>query len=225
MKTIAIISPKGGVGKSTIALGLAVAAIKAGKIAAVIDLDPQATVAKWKDRRAQDTPAVVSAQASRLLPTLKVAEQGGAEFVIIDTAGRQDDSALQAARHADLVLIPIRPKMADLETLPAAKDILGMAGNPAALVVFNWLKPNANKQAEEAREIVRQTFGLQCTPMHLSDRTIYADAIATGQTPHELDTDGKAAAELDALFRFCSELVNNGTCEHDKGNERAASAA
>ena len=66
MRTIAILSQKGGSGKTTLALHLGVAAEKAGQLAAVIDLDPQASAAGWKDSRPQETPVVVSVPAARL---------------------------------------------------------------------------------------------------------------------------------------------------------------
>lgn len=214
MFTISLLGQKGGTGKTTVALGLAVAAFRAGKVVAVIDLDPQASAANWKDRRAGDGPAVVSAQSSRLKQTLAAAEDMGAEVVIIDTAGRNDDSALNAARHADLVLIPTRTNIVELEALPASADIIRLAGSPSAFVVLNGIHPTAFRQASEARELVQKTFGLACAPVHLCHRSAYADAMTSGRTPQELDEDGKAAAELDALFKFSSEFVNNGTSEH-----------
>lgn len=221
MFTISILGQKGGTGKTTVALGLAVAAFRAGKVVAVVDLDPQASAANWKDRRADDSPAVVSAQSSRLKQTLAAAEEMGAEIIIIDTAGRSDDSALNAARHADLVLIPTRTNIVELEALPAAADILRLAGNPPAFVVLNGIHPTATRQASEARDLVQKTFGLTCAPVYLCHRAAYADAMTTGRTPQELEQDGKAAAELAALFQFSFELVNNRTGEHVK--DRVAS--
>jgi chromosome partitioning protein len=208
MFIISLLGQKGGTGKTTVALGLAVAAFRAGKVVAVVDLDPQASAANWKDRRREDNPAVVSAQSSRLKQTLSAAEDMDAEIVIIDTAGRSDDSALNAARHADLVLIPTRTNIVELEVLPAAADILRLAGNPKAFVVLNGIHPTATRQATEARELVEQTFSLPCAPVYLCHRAAYADAMTTGRTPQELDEDGKAAAELDALFRFSLEIAN-----------------
>lgn len=214
MFTISLLGQKGGTGKTTVSLGLAVAAIRAGKVVAVIDLDPQASAANWSDRRADANPAVVSAQSSRLKQTLASAQDLGAEIVIIDTAGRSDDTALNAARLSDLVLIPTRTNIVELEALPAAFDILRLAGNPKAFVVLNGIHPSATRQAADARALVNDAFGLECAPVHLCHRSAYADAMATGRTPQELDEEGKAAAELDALFQFSIEFVNNRTAEH-----------
>jgi chromosome partitioning protein len=224
MFTISLIGQKGGTGKTTVALGLAVAAFRAGKVVAIIDLDPQATAANWKDRREEENPAVVSAQASRLRQTLDTARDAGAELVIIDTAGRNDDSALSAARASNLVLIPTRPNMVEVETLRAVADLLRLAGNPPAFVLLNGIHPTATKQADEARAMVSQVFGLACAPVHLCHRSAYAEAPMTGKAPQELDGEGKAGAELERLYLFVSEFLNNGTCEHVK-NELAPSAA
>ena len=213
MFTVSLVGQKGGTGKTTVALGLAVAASRAGLVTAIIDVDPQATAANWKDRRQDDNPAVVSAQASRLRQTVDAARAGGAELVIIDTAGRNDDSALSAARLSDLVLIPTRPNVVEIETLHAVADLIRLAGNPTARVVLNGMHPAATKTAEEARQMVQSVFGLECSPIHLCHRQAYAEAPVTGQSPQELDSEGKAAAELDRLFRFVMEFVNNGTIE------------
>lgn len=224
MFVISLIGQKGGTGKTTTALGLAVAANRAGQAVAVIDLDPQSTATNWKDRRGDGDPAVVSAQASRLRQTLDAARNAGAEFAFVDTAGRNDDSALNAARASDMVLIPSRTNMVEIETLKAVADLVRVAGNPPAFVVLNGIHPTATRQADEARDIIGKVFGLTCAPVHLCHRNAYAEAPTSGRAPQELDPEGKAAAELEKLFLFVSDFVNKGSAEYVK-DDRAPSAA
>ncbi len=209
MFTVSVIGQKGGTGKTTAAVGLAVAIARTGKTVAIIDLDPQASASNWKDRRDDDNPAVVSAQPSRLRPTLDAAKASGVDYVIVDTAGRNDDSALQAARVADLVLIPTRTTIIELEVLPSARDLIMMAGNPLAYVLLNGIHPQASKQVDEARVTVEELYGLQVCPAHLSQRSAYSEALISGKTAQELDPEGKAAFELDALSAFVCEILNN----------------
>lgn len=209
MFTISVVGQKGGTGKTTTVLGLAVAATSAGHDVAVIDLDPQATAANWKDRREGENPPVVSAQASRLQPTLDAARNAGVEYAFIDTAGRSDDSALKAARAADLVLIPSRPNIVEVETFPQVNDLLRLAGGPPAFVLLNGIHPTAGKNSiAEVHEGIRELYGLTVCPVHLCQRSAYAEAMTTGRVPQELDPDGKAGDELRRLFEFVFEFVN-----------------
>ncbi len=209
MFTISLIGQKGGVGKTTIALGLAVAAARAGHATEIIDLDPQASAAKWKDRRADKNPMVVSAQASRLKQLIDAARAGGVDFTLIDTAGRNDDSAMNAARMSDLVLIPIRPNILEIETLPVVSELLRRAGNPPAYVLLNCIHPSAGARGLiNTYQAIKQLFDLVVCPVHVCQRSAYAEAPASGQSPQELDPDGKAADELNRLFVFTCELVN-----------------
>jgi chromosome partitioning protein len=205
--TISIIGQKGGTGKTTVALGLAVAIARSGQTVAVIDLDPQASASKWRDRREDENPAVVSAQASRLKPTLQAAKETGVDFAIVDTAGRSDDTALIATRAADLVLIPTRSTIIELEVLPSAKDLVMLAGNPPAFVVLNGIHPQASKQAEEVRATVQELYGMKVCPIHLCQRTAYGEALISGKTAQELDPEGRAAKELDCLYQFVCEFL------------------
>jgi len=207
MFVVSLVGQKGGTGKTTICLGLACAAVAAGHTVAVIDLDPQATASKWQDRRADDNPAVVSAQASRLKPALDVARTNAADFVIIDSAGRSDDSALAAARAADLILVPTRTSIVEIETLPAVTDLLRIAGGTErAFIVLNGLHPSAGAAGiEDARQMMRSLYGLASYSRHLCQRSAYSDAMLTGTTPQERDPDGKAGQELGQLFEFVIE--------------------
>lgn len=208
MKTIAIISQKGGAGKSTLAVGLAIAACRAGKVSVVIDTDPQPTATRWKARRGdEDAPAVVASTASRLKATLAAAEKLEAELAIIDTAPRSEDGAAEAARLADIVLIPIRADMANLETLPDVKKILTLAGNKPAFVVLNGIHPNTPQDADEARAAIRNAFGLECVPVAMFQRLAYSRAFDAGRTPNEIKDAKQAAAELAGVYEFTCKQV------------------
>src|SRR3954451_4744420 len=213
MIIIAIIGQKGGTGKTTAATGLAVAAVNAGYQTAILDLDPQTNAANWRDRREAEGPAVESIQPSRLRHTLKAAESAGAEFVFIDTPGKSDTAAVEAARVADLVLVPVRPQIFDLETLAAVRDALRIAGSPPSYVVLNGIHPTATRSPAEQRDMISTAFQLPVCPVHLSHRAAFAEAPATGKAPQELEPQGKAAAELEALFAFVQDAATQAKME------------
>ncbi len=208
MLTISIIGQKGGTGKTTLALGLAVAAVRDGQDVAIIDLDPQANAANWKDRRDANNPVVVSAQVSRLRPTLETVRQYGVDLVIIDTPGRSDSAAIEAARIADLVIIPVRAQVFDLETLASVRDLLRVAGDPLTYILINCAHPQAKKGAGTAKALIESTFGFKVLPMHLCSRSSFAEAPTTGKTPQETEPNGKAAQELHEVYMFTCKLLN-----------------
>ena len=84
MKIVAMAARKGGCGKSTLTTHLAVAAIQDSKRVAIVDLDPQATVAEWADERGDDPPDVISSQPARLSKLLE-SMRGAYDLVLIDT--------------------------------------------------------------------------------------------------------------------------------------------
>jgi chromosome partitioning protein len=88
MKTIALIAQKGGAGKTTLALSLAIAAERTGATSVIIDLDPQATACNWGDRRKAD----VDAQPARLQSALQKAEEASVDIAIIDTPPRSEQA-------------------------------------------------------------------------------------------------------------------------------------
>ena len=135
MRTIAIISQKGGTGKTTLALNLAVAAMLKMQVPVIIDLDPQASVSGWGDLRQDEQPTVVSAQAARIVQILAAAEASGGHYVIIDTAPHSEKGALEAARRADLILVPCRPALLDLNAINHTFDLAKLAKKPCTVVL------------------------------------------------------------------------------------------
>ena len=202
MLTIAVISQKGGTGKTTLTLNLAVAAEIAEQAAVVVDLDPQASAKGWHDHRNAD-PIVVSAQASRLHEVLKTAREHGAGLVVIDTAPHSESAALAAARAADLVLIPCRPGILDLRAIEASKDISALAKAKAA-AVLNAVPPRGTL-ADEAEEAIK-SFGLTVSPARIGQRMAFIHSLTAGQTVLEYEREGKAAQEIKTLYMW--------TCQH-----------
>ena len=205
MKTVAILSQKGGTGKTTLALHLAVAAERRDIPVAVLDLDPQASAAAWKDSRADETPSVTSIQSSRLGKALEVAESAGAALVIIDSAPHSADAAIAAAEAADLILIPCRAGILDLRAIATTARIVKVTGKPA-FVVLNSAPIRAPRLMEDAIAAVQQ-HGLPVAPVVIHQRSAYAHALTAGQTAEEYETEGKAAEEISELFKWLCSLL------------------
>jgi chromosome partitioning protein len=200
MKTIAIESQKGGTGKTTTALNLAVAAERAGHTAVVIDLDPQASAAGWKDTRPAETPIVVSVPPTRLPQALQAAQEGGADLVLIDTAPHVESAALAAAKAADLILIPCRAGILDLRAIGTTADLVKIAGKPA-FVLLNAIPPGATRLIADARAAVA-VHGLEVAPVAIQQRAAFGHALTAGQTAQEFEPGGKAAEEIAELYSW-----------------------
>ena len=173
MKTLAILSRKGGTGKTTIAVHLSVAAERDGLTTALIDLDPQASAVSWRDKRDGDTPVVISAHSSRLPDLLSTAEENGVDLAVIDTAAHAETSARAAARAATLSLIPCRPASLDLLAIGATVDVVKLAKVPAQ-VIFNGT-PARGRLTDEARRAV-EAYDVPCVPRSLGHRMAFVHA-------------------------------------------------
>jgi chromosome partitioning protein len=199
MKTLAIISQKGGVGKTTLATALAVAAEKDGRTVAVFDLDPQASAAFWKDTRAADTPAVVAIPPSRLQHVLKAAAETGCDLAIIDAPPFAKDIAFEAAQRADFILIPTRPAVLDVMAMTKTLELVGHYNKPSAVVLT--FCPIQGREIADTEEAIRQ-LGAELAPLRIHNRVAYSRAQQTGLTAQEFETDGKAADEIKQLYAY-----------------------
>ena len=195
MKTIAIVSQKGGSGKTTLALHLAVA-----------------SAANWADRRSAELPVVLSAHASRLPHEIRRVREIGGEMLYLDTAPHSDSAALEAARAADLVLIPCRPAILDLEAITNTLAFLRTTGKPAA-VVLNSVAPTGQDAAQAEQALAAHQ--VRTCPVRLGRRIAFARALITGQTAQEFEPDGKAAREIEHVHTFVCDLVHTSTPRHN----------
>jgi chromosome partitioning protein len=200
MKTVAIVSQKGGSGKTTIAVHLAVCAERAGKVAAIIDLDPQASAVEWHSRRAADTPEVITSTPGRLASLLKQAKENGADLVIIDTAPHSDRAATIAADLADVVLIPCRPAAFDIAAIGTTLNILKLANAKArAAILLNAVPPRGGFTDEAETGLSALTA---VVPVRMAHRAAYSHAVNDGRSVEEYDPNGKAADEIRTLYKW-----------------------
>lgn len=221
MKTVAIISQKGGVGKTTLATALAVAAEADGKSAAVFDLDPQASASVWKTTRGDDTaPAVVSLHASQLRTTLDRAAEGGCDLAIIDAPPVAKDIAFEAAEHADFILIPTRPAALDIAAMGKTLTLIRAFGKPSA-VVLTFCPTQGGKEIADTEEAV-QALGAALAPIRIHNRISYSRAQQTGHTAQEFEPDGKAAEEILRLYEYACMNVFTQTTEAKNVRRRTA---
>jgi chromosome partitioning protein len=206
MVTLAIISQKGGSGKSTIAVHLAYCAVQHNLNTAIIDLDPQASAYDWNmSRKPEVRLDATKADVTQLSKYLKQAQAGGIDIAIIDTAPHSNPVAAIAAQLSTLVLIPCRPARFDLNAITSTIEIARLAKVPAAVVINAAPR---GKMADEAKGVLEHQ-GITVLDTVLYQRAAYSHAVIDGRSVHEYEPDGKAAAEIDELYNHITRLYSN----------------
>lgn len=203
MKTLAILSQKGGAGKSTLAVHLAVLAQGEGKRVLLVDTDPQRSTAGWWHSRQAETPELVESAVDDLPRVLAAAKADGVDLVVVDTAPHSERGTATAARLADLVLIPCRPGILDLRAVGSTSDI-AKATKARAAIVLNACPPGRDGDASITREArtALAEYGLPVVGPAIAQRAALAHALIDGRAVTEFEADGKAAAEIEALWTW-----------------------
>ena len=143
--------------------------------------------------------------ASRLEQELRAVEEAGGEIVILDTAPHSDGVIMGATKAADLVVIPCRPSILDLEALAGTLELLTTTRVPV-LAVLNSVIPRISDSDRAAVAI--EKLGATICPVRISRRVAFSRALISGLTAQEYEPHGKAAEEIQALFRLIAEQVS-----------------
>jgi chromosome partitioning protein len=204
MKILALSSRKGGAGKSTLAVHLAVAAESRDLVTAIFDLDPQASATLWSDHRGEPAPAVVAAQAPRLRSLLQQAEAKGADLVILDTPPHADGVAADAGAASDAILIPCRPSAFDLDAIGASVRLAQAAKRPCWVVVN--AAPVQGVEVAEMRAAL-EAGGVFVCPVTVHHRKAFSARAHEGRTAQEHEPGGKAATEIEALLTWMLDVL------------------
>ena len=205
MQTIVLATQKGGSGKTTLAIGLARAAIETGHSVRLIETDPQGTLLNWHGRRPYAEPPVEPVYiAADLERRLQQIAGEGATLAIIDTAGGISAATTAAIRHADLCLIPARPSVPDIEATASTLATVRAWNKPFAFVlnqtairgqrVANAAGALSSEAAHELADVLAQPF--------VAMRNDHQDALRTGLAVSEFAPGSKSADEIGALWHW-----------------------
>jgi chromosome partitioning protein len=204
MNVIALVSAKGGAGKSTLSAGLGVAAQAASERVVLLDTDiEQRSLSAWGELRQSETPRVDCVSPNKLASTIAALTSAGYTLAIIDTPGRDGPGIAAAMTAADLCLIPIRASMFDIRAAQLTIAALTRLARPYAFVL-NSCPPGRSARITDAGRVLA-LLGASAPP--IVQRVAYVDAMALGLGPTEMDT--KAGDEVDALWRWTKQRISH----------------
>lgn len=205
-RVITIAQQKGGAGKTTLAVNLAVAFLRTGRSVAVIDTDPQGSLGRWFMKRIEDGATDKSgadggdglafSTASAWGVSYEIGKLADAhDIVIVDTPPKADSDLRPALRAADIVLVPVASSQVDLWATEGVLD-LARRENVPARVVMTRARPGTRLAAEVAEAAA--AMDAETLQAALANRVVYARTLGLGQSALEAPK-GPAHAEIAAL--------------------------
>ena len=220
MQTIVLATQKGGAGKSTLAISLALAAMRAGHNVRLIETDSQGTVSNWRRRRAYSTPIVEPIYAAREVEQrLQSLGREGVTATIVDTAGGISAATVSAIRYADFCLIPTRPSIADIEATAATLSVVRAWRKPFAYVL-NQTPIRAAARLAGAENSLGDAAALDIDDIlarpSIVMRNDHQDALSAGLAVCEYAPGGKSAEEIRALWQWIEARMGNEATANDE---------
>jgi AsmA family protein len=202
MRVLAFASQKAGAGKTTLAGHVAVQAQRSNVgTVAVIDVDPEAHLADWCAKRADQPLKHIQATQAELQQTIQSLVAEGVELTIIDTPPALSHSIEAVLLVADLIAIPTRPSGLDLEAANATAELARQAGKP-----FIFIVNGAQVDAELAPDVVMTLAQYGPVATTAVPRSLaFVDAMIEGRTVMEAGTEPAGAASLESLWQYLSK--------------------
>lgn len=208
---ISVLNQKGGAGKTTISTGIAAALGEAGYRVLLLDADPQGSSLQWSAVRELPPKFTVVGMPHGSIHKEIAQVSHGYDFVVIDGPPRVDAIAKSAIIASDLVLIPVQPSPYDIW---AAEDIVTKVKEAqiykpvikCAFVINRKITgTNLGREVNEALE----KYEVPILEQAIYQRVAYAEAAITGRTLSELEAEGIAAREMEAVTsQLHAQLLN-----------------
>jgi len=209
MKTIAVMSLKGGAGKSTLSVHLAAAATAARRRTLLVDMDPQRSSIDWANERGAEWPVVVEGRSGALFTTHCAAQRQALDLMVIDTRPSLVAEAAEAARLADLCLIVVRPCYFDIKAVGRTVE---MVSNLRREGMFVLNQAPVRRNGTEPR-LIRDTvaalsaYRFPIAEVGLRHRAAYQSAMWRGLGAQEAQPDSQAAFEINSLWACLSDRL------------------
>lgn len=198
-QVLTIAQQKGGSGKTTLAVNLAIAYTRAGQRVALLDTDPQGSLGRWfmtrRDRLGNAGVEFSTASAWGVAYEVEKLARG-ADIVIVDTPPKVDADLRPALRAATQVLIPVASSHVDLWATEGVLDLARREGRPCAIVI-NRARPGT--RLGDGVMVAAQALDAGLADTVLGNRVIYAETLGEGLSVFETPRGRAAAAEVRAL--------------------------
>lgn len=222
MNILAFVANKGGVGKTTLAVHIAVAAQAEGQKVLILDYDEQQNATKWVRRRAKLSLPYAhpiegqSARTATIEDDLAEAAAKGFDLIILDTPPQLAASATVTAQAADLTIVPSGTSILDLEGVAETLKMLRNIGLfDFAYVVINKANHIAPAETLAAFKQISQT-GIPLAPEAIIQRLDYSRALIPGNTAPELKPDDKHAEEISKLWENIKTRLPVAKAQRDR---------
>lgn len=203
LRVITLANPKGGVGKTTICSALAVRAAQESRRVALLDLDPQESLASWWTRRGKTkNPKLFEVDAAVEAIELLISE--GWDWVLIDTGPARIELIESGVAVSDLVLVPTRPSAFDIEQATLCVELCESHRKPHAFVLNH--APSGAKLTRSSVKFLQQNGGT-VIDAPITFRTSYMAAATVGKSGPEVEKGDVARREIDALWLAVKKLV------------------
>lgn len=222
MRVWTVLSQKGGSGKTTLVLHLAMAAIDQGHAVSIIDLDTQRSAEKWGDLRRRATnkaaPAIVHGLHHDIDRMIEAARGAENDLVLIDTPPATNNTTLRAGGVADMIIVPTRSSTLDVEALRDTLQALADAHKlERTVVVLNAANGDKAMLAEIDR-MTRSDFGVPTVSPGLKEQSALAVSLGKGKGITEHGRRSKAAIAvvelLEHLVRHSRRIERTRKREH-----------
>ncbi|MGA8652896.1 MAG: ParA family protein [Xanthobacteraceae bacterium] len=208
MNVLAFASRKGGSGKSTMAVHLAVHAHRLARPCLLIDDDPQGSLTLWNDLRA-DSALPLKIVKRRIADTVRKAERKGFEWIFIDTPPNSSASVIEAIEAATLVIIPCRPGLFDIDAMQETIAFARQARTPYA-VVFNGAPPRRQDMESAAVTVARRCLAELGVPVwggQITHRASFSLALTEDEGMKDYDCDPCSTAEISGLWSAIEKSI------------------